>query len=117
MRNFTKQIVLLALGIMLAPLETRAALFTFTATDEGWYSGGGVNYTWWNNYAVGRQNAADPFLRNFFVFDLGNAPTGTIVSASLRLYNPKAGESPANGFFSPYPSETFHVGSVATPLE
>ncbi|MEO0973289.1 MAG: hypothetical protein AAFX85_09350 [Pseudomonadota bacterium] len=78
------------------------------ALDTGWYDDMGTHTVANSNYFVGR--TSDTEFRNFFVFDLTDVE-GTIVEASLRIYNP------VDGFRSDEGVETYQVRAVTTDVE
>ncbi len=90
---------------------------TITASDSGWHTSAGNHTDTNQSYAVGW--SSNTLLRNFFVFDLSSLPAGeTIVTATLRAYNPIAGVPNAtfgDGYDSPDASETYNLHEVTTP--
>jgi hypothetical protein len=107
------------IGIVLVLLMGAAADATtivINATDSGWYDDTGSHTQSNENYLVGWRGAE---YRNFFVFDLTAIPvTDTVVSATLRLFNPAISLPAilANGYSSPDLSETYEVVEVTTPV-
>ena len=76
------------------------------------------------NHAIGNENysagwSSNETLRNFFVFDLsGIAPTETVLSVTLRLYNPAVSEPDVTytgGYDSPDATETYTVREILLP--
>ena len=88
-----------------------AGVLTLDATATGFYHENG-SFTGTGSYPAGwhpSPSVPPGELRDYFVFDLTGV-TGTIVSATLRAFNP------SNGFNSPDGSETFALFDVSTPL-
>jgi PEP-CTERM motif len=73
-------------AIAFAGVSTQAhpASITLDATARGWYDSAG-NFSGSDNYIAGRIGAVE--FRNFFRFDL-SAVTESVISATLRLFNP-----------------------------
>lgn len=67
-----------------AALPAHPASITLDATARGWYDSAG-NFSGSDNYIAGRVGAVE--YRNFFRFDL-SAITESVISATLRLFNP-----------------------------
>jgi len=91
---------LIALGLT----TSGHALTTLNSTYTGWYDNSGLHGSANPNYAAGL------FYHDFFVFDLSTVPSGTVIGATLQVFNPTDGYSSAN------PSQSFDVGSVSTPI-
>ncbi|TMA22416.1 MAG: PEP-CTERM sorting domain-containing protein, partial [Deltaproteobacteria bacterium] len=95
-----------------------ASAVTILASDSGWHSSAGVHTASNQDYEAGWSGTTDTF-HNFFVFDLSSLTLGqTILSATLRVYNPQAGEPNANfgpGFSSPDATETYNLHEVLAP--
>jgi len=101
-------------GILGSGGAARAATIVIDATDSGWYDDGGSHDVNNDNYLVGWRGAE---YHNYFVFDLTSIASETVVSATLRLFEP-AVDLPtiyADGYDSPDPSETYEVVQVITP--
>jgi hypothetical protein len=92
----------------------RAATIVIDATDSGWYDDGGSHDMSNDNYIVGWRGAE---YRNYFVFDLTGIATETVVSATLRLFEPAVNPPAiyADGYDSGDPSETYEVVQVLVP--
>ncbi len=103
------------LALLLVAGRAGAATIVIDATDSGWYDDSGSHTQSNENYLVGWRGAE---YRNFFVFDLTAIPlTDTVVSATLRLFEP-AVDLPtifADGYDSPDASENVEVVQVTTP--
>lgn len=98
--------------LLLSP-GSYATIYTVNASDQGWY--GSIGNSTLVNYFAGYVNGFAH--RDYFVFNLSGLPGGTISSATLSLYNPGIFNGDvSDGFSSPYPSETYQVGSVSTPI-
>lgn len=110
------RVCVLSLSILLLASAGQALTITLDATDSGWYDQSGAHTASNDNYAAGWENTQ---LRNFFVFDVSGLPAGeTILSATLRAYNPAVGEPNASfegGYDSPDASETYRLVEVLTP--
>jgi hypothetical protein len=113
-----KTIIKLFLGMALsATLAAQATIYTVNAIDRGWYDSTGYANTdpaGNLNYVAGI--SAGYIYRDVFVFNLSGLPSGTISSATLRLYNPSSVTSYGNGYISPNASQIFQVGSVSTAI-
>src|SRR5262245_25432618 len=89
-----------------------AATFVIDATDSGWYNPSGTNSSGNQNYIVGESGNE---YRDYFVFDLTGVPvTDTVVSATLRLWNPVVDipNQYYDGYNSPDPSESYQLVEV-----
>ncbi|OLE39488.1 MAG: hypothetical protein AUI36_25755, partial [Cyanobacteria bacterium 13_1_40CM_2_61_4] len=108
--------VLLGSALLLAFASPSPAL-TINASDSGWHSSAGNHTASNQDYVAGW--VTDTEYHDFFVFDLSTlSVTDTILSATLHVYNPKAGEPNAsftNGYDSPDASETYNLREVLTP--
>jgi hypothetical protein len=104
----------LVLGCLLTGGGADAATIVIPATTSGWYSGSSSSGQSNENYLVGMRGAE---YRNFFVFDLTSLANETVVSATLRLWNPIADppDQYYDGFESVDPTETYEVVEVTTP--
>ena len=103
--------------LLLVPAAASQALtITIGASDSGWFDESGNHTSTNENYQAGWRNAE---FRNFFVFDTSLIPAGeTILSATLRAYNPDIGEPDVTftgGYDSPDASETYQLVEVSTP--
>jgi hypothetical protein len=118
----------IAAAIGLALLGFAAHADTLNAYDRGWYSRdvnantysaqpNNLNYSVGSGYPLG---SGSPFgFRNYFAFDLSAYTGQTITSATLHLYNPKAGDPFASPTYGGYccsadPFETYELHNVAT---
>jgi hypothetical protein len=99
---------------MLGASAAGAATIVIDATDSGWYDDSGSHDINNDNYLVGWRGAE---YRNYFVFDLTSIATETVVSATLRLFEPAVNppEFYADGYDSGDPSETYELVQVITP--
>lgn len=89
------------------PQIASANVINIGYTDVGRYQDSGTHNQPQFNHISGLTNNAE--FRSFFVFDL-SAVTDTVVSASLRVFNP------LNGYISPDTSEIFSVFDVSTSI-
>jgi hypothetical protein len=115
-----KQLACLLLSATLAPLCAQATIYTSIIIDAGWYQDSGMGHVGAPpvNYIVGRVGTGNGYVqdRDFFVFDLSSLPAGSIVSATMSIYNPGYSQGdPGNGF-SGINSETLVLGSVAMDI-
>ncbi len=103
-------------AMLLISASARALTITIAASDSGSFSEDGNHTATNETYLAGWSN--DEY-RNFFVFDVSGLPAGeTILSATLRAYNPAVGEpdvSYTGGYQSPDASETYQLVEVLTP--
>jgi hypothetical protein len=97
----------LLLGAMALPCS--GATVTLTAIDSGFYASDGSHTTTNENYLTGQLTNER---RSFFVFDLSGV-SGTIQSATLRLFNPEVSAF-LHGYVSPSPTETLNIYDVTT---
>lgn len=106
----------LSLSLLLLASAGQALTITLNATDSGWHSDAGNHTASNENYAAGWANEE---LRNFFVFDLSGLPFGeTVLSATLRAYNPAVGEPNVTftgGYDSPDATESYELREVLLP--
>jgi hypothetical protein len=101
---------MLAAALLCAGVLQVEATTILTYTDRGWYTSDGFHDPDEPNYIVGRY---DVDYRNFFVFDLSSV-TGTITSATLKLFNPS--DRPGSGYLSPDATETLELYDVSTSI-
>ena len=114
MRNMTINFRLMLGLISFAFSAGAQAGTTLYSVGGGWFSDAGEHVQFNTNYAVG--GGADGYTRNnYFLFDLSGV-SGTITSATLRLYNPDTSGSPSvpYGYTSADPSESFALFDVST---
>jgi uncharacterized tannase-like protein DUF6351 len=109
---------LLGSALVLAIASPSPALtFTISASDSGHHTSTGNHSAADQNYIAGWSSSEQ--LRDFFVFDLSSLPLGeTILSATLRAYNPIAGVPNASfgdGYDSPDAGETYNLHEVLLP--
>ena len=98
-----------------------AVIITIDALDTGWYGssgfqGGSVSSNTNNqNYVTGLLSSTER--RSFFAFDLSSV-TGTIISATLRAYNPglQVTGDTFDGYASPSATETLDLFDVNTTI-
>jgi hypothetical protein len=96
--------------LCMAALTCGGATVTLDALDSGFYFADGRHNPAIENYLTGLFTTEH---RSFFVFDLSSV-SGTINSATLRLFNPDV--SPIlPGYVSPDPTETLNIYDVTTP--
>ena len=102
------------LGLSLAGRTAHAATIVIAATTSGWYTDSDSSGQGNENYLVGMRGSE---YRNFFVFDLTSLLNETVVSATLRLWNPIADPPDLlyNGYQSIDPTETYQLVEVTTP--
>jgi len=83
-------------------------------TTSGWYTESSSSGQSNENYLVGMRGGE---YRNFFVFDLTSLLNETVVSATLRLWNPiqDLPDQLYDGYESVDPTETYEVVEVTTP--
>ena len=110
--------LLTAATLILALADPSAALtVTISASDSGWHSNAGNHTATNQDYEAGW--SSNEQFRNFFVFDLSSLPLGeTILSATLRAYNPIFGVPNVtfgDGYDSPDASETYNLHEVLLP--
>ena len=86
---------------------------SITATDSGWWNGGGEHESFNTNYVTGLIEGVE--YRSFYVFDTSGI-NGTVVSAALQAYNPGIAVDFGDGYISPDPTETFTLFDVTTPV-
>jgi hypothetical protein len=86
-----------------------AAPVTIEALDSGFYQPNGLHVVGNQNYLTGLFGNEH---RSFFLFDLSTV-TGTINSATLRLFNPEVSQF-LHGYVSPDPTETLNFFDVTT---
>ncbi len=109
---------LLLSALLLAIASASSALtFTIDASDSGFHDDAGNHVDTTNeNYTAGW---ADEQLRNWFVFDVSGLPAGeTVLSVTLRLYNPAVGEPDGTytgGYDSTDATETYEVRELLLP--
>ena len=101
-----KLITILCAAAFVSP----AATITLNAIDSGYYLANGTHNPSLENYLTGFTGTE---YRSFFVFDLSSV-SGTINSATLRLFNPEVSQF-LHGYVSPDPSETLNFYDVTTP--
>lgn len=82
---------------------------TLSAIDSGYYAADGSHNPALENYLTGQLTTER---RSFFVFDLSGV-SGTIQSATLRLFNPDLSMF-QHGYVSPSPTETLNLYDVTT---
>ncbi len=84
---------------------------TINATNTGWYSNTGFHNSMNANYLAGQisNGTRRAEFHNYFVFDLSGIQ-GTITNATLKVLNPQF------GYFSNYPTQTYTVFDVSTPV-
>ncbi len=99
------------LACMLMISQAHADVITIDYTDSGWWSSLGVHSADNQNYLLG--DSGGYVFRNFFVFDLSGV-TGTIINASLKIYNPSINDAPGNGQSGPL--RTFAIFDVSTSI-
>lgn len=122
------------LFIALAATTVYAHAATIDAADRGWYrvnpnTGTYESFDLNLNYLVGRgvfsktpTSTTRTEYRNFFAFDLTDYAGLTFSSATISLYNPKAGDPMGDpnwgGFYQsvplPVPYETYRIQEVTT---
>lgn len=100
-------LALLLLGAGAYPAA--AAPVTLAALDSGQYDAVGSHLLTNENYLTGIFNTER---RSFFLFDLSSV-SGTINSATLRLFNPEVSAF-LHGYVSPDPTETLNIYDVGT---
>jgi hypothetical protein len=105
---------ILLLGVLIAGRAVHAATIVIPATTSGWYSGATSSGQNNENYLVGMRGSE---YRDFFVFDLTSLLNETVVSATLRLWNPIADppDQIYDGYESVDPTETLELVEVTTP--
>jgi hypothetical protein len=116
----------IAAALGLAAFSFAAQAVAIDASDRGWYARD-VNTDTYTanpanlNYLVGLGFPipnTPTATRNYFAFDLSAYAGQTFASATLHLYNPKAGDpgnsSAFGGFFSAQPTETYELHQVTT---
>ena len=103
--------LLAALLVGLTALPCSSAPITLDALDSGAYTAAGAHDPANENYLTGIFNGGET--RSFFLFDLSSI-SGTIESATLRLFNPEVSQF-LHGYVSPDPTETLNVYDVAAP--
>jgi hypothetical protein len=84
--------------------QARASLYTINFTDTGWWDNTGTHSATNKNYAVGNGSA---LVRDYFVFNLAGV-SGTVVGATLNIFNPVNGQSGT--------LRTWSVFDVSTPI-
>src|SRR2546427_11315704 len=108
--------VLFGSALLLAFASPSPAL-TINASDSGWHSSAGNHTASNQDYVAGW--VTDTEYHDFFVFDLSTlAVTETILSATLHVYNPRAGQPNAsftNGYHSPAATDTYNLRHAPTP--
>jgi FG-GAP-like repeat len=77
------------------------------AADSGWWDNTGSHTATNKNYLVGQFSGTD--WHDYFVFNLSGV-TLAVVGAQLKIFNP------ASGYGSDFPSDTYGVFSVSTPI-
>lgn len=91
-----------------AATSAEAATVTLYANDMGWYDAGGTHTASNTNYLAGEGGFPGlTVFRNFFVF-YSFEISGTVNSATLRVFNP------TNGVLTPDPFETYTLYDVTT---
>ena len=108
--KYSTRIAAAAVLSWLVAVPSDAAQVTLNAVDSGFYFASGLHNPAIENYLTGQFSSEH---RSFFVFDLSSV-SGTINSASLRLFNPEVSQF-LHGFVSPDPSETLNIYDVSTP--
>jgi hypothetical protein len=113
-RHYAPPLLAVALSwALLSSSASKAGTVILNATDSGQYSfdplSGEASHDPSNeNYLAGHGGSIVES-RNFFVFDLSGV-IGPITGAELRLFNPSI------GYDSPFPTETYAVSGVSTPI-
>ena len=109
--------LLLSALLMAIASASSALTFTIDASDSGFHDEAGNHLDTTNeNYTAGW---ADEQLRNWFVFDVSGLPADeTVLSVTLRLYNPAVSEPDVTytgGYDSPDATETYEVRELLLP--
>lgn len=108
------RISLLPLMVFFFASAAPALTITIGASDSGWFNDAGDHTANNENYSAGWTGNFQ--FRNFFVFDVTGLPGGeTILSATLRAFNPEDGVPTAawtDGYDSPDASETYDLYDV-----
>lgn len=113
MRTFRRHAVRAVLALALGGSPVAAAPLTLDAVDSGQYRSTGEHLFLNQNYQTGVFETIER--RSFFVFDLSSV-TGTINSATLRLFNPEVSQF-LHGYVSPDPTETLNLFDVTTDVD
>lgn len=112
-------IAIVVAGLILAA-GSHAETVTINYIDSGWYNTFDLQDPDNENYLVGTCSSFTcndaAVYRNFFVFDLATV-TGTITSATLRLYNPSVFDGSTNGYHSADASETYELYSYEGSID
>jgi hypothetical protein len=114
-----RKFAFLILPAALIPLYAQATVYTSSAIYAGWYRDSGMGHSQAppGNYIVGRVGTSSGYVydRDFFVFDLSALPSGSIVSATMSIYNPGYSHGDAGNGSGMIP-ETLVLGSVAMDI-
>lgn len=117
MHHTTIRLVQLLLGVISIAISMGAQAATaLNAVGGGWFSHVGEHGEININYSLG--GGMDGYTRNnFFLFDRSGV-SGTITSATLRIYNPGEPAIPGTpfGYTSSDPTETYALFDVSTSV-
>lgn len=109
--------ILITLAVLSLSPYSYATIYTINASVQGWDvpTPTSPQQSPYANYIAGCSGGY--IFRDFFIFDLSGLGSGSIISATLSIYNPGVSQGDlGNGFLSPHANETYQIGSVSTPL-
>jgi hypothetical protein len=104
--EFAPALILVACIALTGAGSAYADTITLNSTSFGWWDSNGSHTAANTNYGTG-DDPTNIDHRSFFVFNLAGL-SGTIVSASLNIFNP--------GYSSPDPTETLGIFDVSTSI-
>jgi len=104
--RFARWLILVACIAVTGAGSAHADTVTLNSTSFGWWDSTGTHTAVITNYGTG-DDAENVDHRSFFVFNLSGL-SGTVVSATLQIFNPI--------YLSPDPSETLSIFDVSTSI-